>query len=367
MAFHCGVLRWLAETRRLEDITQVSSVSGGTLVVGLMLSSNNWTWPSSRGFLQNIAPALRDKLTKKDVARTATLLLLVPSNWRYLLSRANVLSRAIERSWEIRGCLSDLPAAPAWSINGTTAETGRRFRFKRDGFGDYELGYASAGTIKIADAMAMSAALPGFVGPLSIVPSHYQWTRRPRWDAPAGSEVQVTLPYRRLHLYDGGLYDNLALESLMDAGTQRLKTDIKYLVCSDAGAVLKRVDSRGPLSPFRALRILNIALDQSRALRVRALMNSLGTNAVAGTYAQIGSIPEEGIRRFEDRKPIATLLNYDWLSSEQIAQAANHPTTLRPLSETQFDRLERHGYESIRWNELLFRGAGLLQSSIGTP
>lgn len=359
MAFHCGVLRWLAETGRLDQVVHVSSVSGGTLAAGLIMAANGWQWPTARQYLDTIETRVTSVLTGRNVASTALLLLLHPKNWRYVLSRANVLSQAIERCWGIEACLSALPETPIWSINGTTAETGRRFRFKLDRCGDYELGYADASRFKLADAMAVSAALPGAIGPLTINATHYQWKKRPYWDAPADTEHSVVLPYKRLHIYDGGLYDNLALESFMDPGTQRLKNNIQYLVCSDAGAPLKRVTPGPSLSPFRALRILDITMDQARALRVRPLANFLATNPRAGTYAQIGANPVERIQRFEKHNPsvAAELLKRPWLGPDDVKRAAEHRTTLHALNDEQFSRLERHGYESIQWNELMFGSA----------
>lgn len=321
------------------------------------MALNGWKWPTSRQYLGEVEPRLKSELTKKNLARTGFLLLLHPKNWRYLLSRANVLAQAIERCWGIQQCLSELPRMPVWSINGTTAETGRRFRFKLDRCGDYELGYADASRFKVADAMAVSAALPGAIGPLALKVAHYQWKKRPYWDAPSESEQSVILPYERLHLYDGGLYDNLALEPLMDAGTQSLKGNIQYLVCSDAGAPLKRVGSGFSLSPFRALRILDIAMDQAHALRVRSLANFLEKNAGAGAYAQIGSNPVERIEHFGKRNPTVAekLLRLTWLDKDEVAMSAGFRTTLHPLTDEQCCRLERHGYESLKWNEQLFR------------
>ncbi len=89
--------------------------------------------------------------------------------------------------------------------------------------------------------MAVSAALPGVIGPLAIEVDEFEWKKRSSWNAAAESERPILLPYRRLHIYDGGLYDNLALEPLMDPGSQRLKSGIDYLVCSDAGAPLSRI------------------------------------------------------------------------------------------------------------------------------
>ncbi len=100
-------------------------------------------------------------------------------------------------------------------------------------------------------------------------------------------------------------------------------------------------------------------MDQARALRIRPLANFFAKNPGSGTYAQIGAIPTERIKRFEARNPLvaAELLKHEWLSGDQIRMAAEHPTSLCPLSREQFTRLERHGYESIKWNELLFRDA----------
>lgn len=356
MAFHCGVFRWLAETARLENIEHISSVSGGTLLAGLILARHEWSWPTSKQYLDSIAPRIRLALTSENISLTGALLLLLPTNWRFAVSRANVLSQAISKCWNIGGTLADLPSRPIWSINGTTAETGRRFRFKLNRCGDYELGYADSSNFRITDAMAMSAALPGAIGPLAIEADAFQWKKRPTWNASPDEEQVVILPYKRLHVYDGGVYDNLALEPFMDAGSQRLKSGIDYLVCSDAGAPLVRMSPGPSLSPFRALRIMNIAMDQTRALRIRALANFLENNPRAGTYAQIGADPLERIQNFGKRNPLvaAELLTGQWLSGDQVKLAAEHPTSLWPLSNEQFTRLERHGYESIQWSERLF-------------
>lgn len=356
MAFHCGVLRWLAETARLEDIEHVSSVSGGTLLAGLVFAANKWSWPTSKQYLDSVAPRIRVALVSKNIPLTGALLLLLPTNWRFALSRANVLSQALSKCWNIEGTLANLPSRPIWSINGTTAETGRRFRFKLNRCGDYELGYADISDFKISDAMAVSAALPGAIGPLAIEVDDFQWKKRPSWNASPNAEQVVVLPYKRLHIYDGGVYDNLALEPFLDSGSQCLKNGIDYLICSDAGAPLVRMSSGPSLSPFRALRIMKIAMDQTRSLRIRALAHFLENNPRAGTYAQIGVDPLERIQHYERRNPLvaAKLLNCQWLSGDVVKLASEHPTSLWPLLNDQFTRLEQHGYESIQWNERLF-------------
>lgn len=356
MAFHCGVLRWMAETGRLEQISQVSTVSGGTLAYGLILALNDWRLPTSAQYSSEVSARMKAALTTQNIVLVSIGLLLHPRNWRYVLSRANVLSEAIETCWRVSAQLSDLPRAPVWTINGTTAETGRRFRFKVDRCGDYELGYADASDFRVSHAMAMSAALPGVLGPLAIATNRHVWKKRPVWNAPPESERAVTLPYRRLHLYDGGLYDNLALEPLMDPGAQEFKNGIDYLVCSDAGAPLARTSPGPSLNPFRIKRILDISLDQNRSLRIRSLAHFLERQPGRGAYAQIGADPIQRIREYSSRNPeaAAAVSGYGWLAADEIKLAATHPTTLWPLTPEEFDRLERHGYESLRWNDVLF-------------
>src|SRR5258708_26706207 len=86
MAFHCGVLRWLAETRRLESIAHISSVSGGTLSVGLIFRLSAWAWPTSEAYLARVGTEMRKALTTKNVVLHAAALLVRPKWWKYALS-----------------------------------------------------------------------------------------------------------------------------------------------------------------------------------------------------------------------------------------------------------------------------------------
>jgi NTE family protein len=265
----------------------------------------------------------------------------------------------------VRGELAAIDNAPTWSINCTTAETGRRFRFKRMTMGDYELGYASAEKFSLAKAMAISAAFPGGIGPLSVKTKAFQWEKRPgEWEQGQGSAVPFTPPFKRLHLYDGGLYDNLGIEPLFDIGRQALKPDetlerkAKFLLVSDAGAALARKPILHPLNPFRFKRIADIALDQTRSLRVRALVNFLQQEPESGAYLGIGAAAGAGIRRFAaGREPVAARLQaHGWLPEPEARLAAAYRTTLCRMTKSSFDLIARHGYETAKWNLELMAG-----------
>jgi len=360
VAFHAGVLQWFAERELLGNIEHISSVSGGSLFTGLVFHLSGNQWPASTEYINHIYPDIRDLLTTKSLQGNALCrLLLNPINWRFLLSRANIVSQSIERYWDVSEKLERLPSRPVWSINGTTAETGRRFRFKDSKIGDYEIGYADSHSFKLAVAMAVSAAFPGGIGPLKLDATLYTWFRRNGWNLTQPLSA-VNPKFNKLHLYDGGVYDNLGLESLFDVGKQSMKNDtgspaIDFLVVSDAGAPFSRSKIPGPLNPWRLKRVAEIAFDQARALRVRAFVNFLKGNTASGMYLQIGSNPIACIKEYGNQAEIKSIAtDSSWLSAPQITAAASYRTSLSRMKKEDFDLIARHGYETILWNELAF-------------
>ena len=318
MVFHLGVLKHLAVRGLLENVAKISTVSGGSLLVGLLLQQNDFHWPTSEQFLAKCVPKLRTALCARSLQLDVARKLLNPSNWKFILSRANLLALALKNDWQINVLLGDLPTSPDWAINATTAESGKRFRFKRSDIGDYTIGYAKAKHFHLATALAVSAAIPGGLGPLALDISLFNWNKT-SWSDISERE------YRKLHLYDGGVYDNLGLEPFFDVGTQMTKAKGCYILCSDAGAPLETGFDLGPLNVFRLKRIADIMSDQSKTLRVRAFVNYLKDSPTAGAYL--------GIK--------APLTSKGGDSSGKFAWS--FPTNLRRLNENEFDLLTEHG------------------------
>lgn len=327
MVFHLGTLQYLAECSLLERVTHVSSVSGGSLIVGLIIAQNHTRWPTSREYLDVVLPALRTKLCRRSLQWGALRQLVRPRNWRYLLSRANLLASALKHECQIQSSLADLPETPEWSINGTNAENGRRFRFKKQNFGDYLIGYAPSDRFPLADAMAVSAAFPGGFGPLALEAHAHVWHKRRNWNDPAGSEVVVDAPFKRLHLYDGGVYDNLGLEPYFDAGKGVAKLPEHFIIASDAGLPLSEGLAKGAVNPGRLKRVADIMSDQARALRVRTFVHFVTQQAGRGAFAFIGCTGEA-------------------VDLKRAEVAKVYPTTLRRMSELDFDEIARHGLEA---------------------
>lgn len=325
MVFHLGVLKSLAERGLLERVNRLSTVSGGTLVTGLIYQTNAFEWPDSAHFLEETYPRLRERLCTHSMQLGAAKQLLHPGNWRHLLSRANLLAGELKEHWGIDAPLSRIPARPAWSINGTTAETGKRFRFKDGEIGDWQSGYAAAPDLPLSDAMAVSAAFPVGLGPLALRTGGLIWRKRTSWNAPPEETQTVSMPWATLHLYDGGVYDNLGQEAFFDPGRQTAKYPDEYILVSDAGAPMTPGFSLGPLNPFRIQRIMDVMLTQTRDLRIRAFSHYLQTHPHAGAMALIGVLVPE-------------------LGEQEKNFVCAYPTSLKQVSRDDFDRLARYGH-----------------------
>jgi NTE family protein len=181
----------------------------------------------------------------------------------------------------------------------------------------------------LSSALAMSAAFPGGFGPLALRADRFEWRRRPSWNAPVGSERAVDIGYTRLHLYDGGVYDNLGLEPFFDAGRGTAKHTGDSIIVSDAGAPLQLGFAASAVSPWRLKRVADIMSEQSRALRVRTFTHYLQNHAGSGAYIYIGT---------PVRASSAGIC-------EQATYASGYPTTLRRPTPENFDAIAGHGYE----------------------
>ena len=358
-AFHAGVLQYLAEHDKLEEIVEISSVSGGSLFTGLVYAATGYEWPSSRQYLEKTLPHVRSVLTTTDLqGNSIARLLLNPCNWRFILSRANVVTQSLKALWGIDATLGQIPEFPSWSINGTAGETGKRFRFKNGSMGDWTLGYAEVASFPLQDALAVSAAFPGGIGPLAVPVQNVTWKSRERY----GLSIEPDLPkpaFSKLHLYDGGLYDNLGMEPFFDITKQAIKrrseTILEQILVSDGGAPVATSRIPSVLNPWRFKRMMDIMSDQQRALRVRSFVGFLQKDNDRGAYIQLGSNAEETIRKYgEGRANQAKLLSRKWLGTESVNQTASYPTNLKRMAPSVFDLLALNGYETAMWNLELF-------------
>ncbi len=163
---------------------------------------------------------------------------------------------------------------PRFVINATNVQTGKLFRFSRPYEGDYSVGLWRNPSTRLADAVAASSAYPPTLSPYTSRPSG-------NFDESTAGPNRAEGFRKELWLTDGGVYDNLGLETAW----KRYRT----IFVSDAGAPLG-VD----LEPHRnwiqhAIWVSDIVDHQVRALRKRQLIDGFERTARNGSYWAIRS------------------------------------------------------------------------------
>jgi NTE family protein len=246
-----GVLRFLADTGLLADVRYVSSVSGGSVANGLLATA---------------MPTLRAGGFGRDVFDVNVLVPFVERT-----STDSLTGRLLRRAWKIIGPgtrtdlladqfdevyfhglqLADLDPSWRFVFNATNTATGVRFGFERDVVGDYVIGrLPTAGTgLRLAVAVAASAAVPGMLAPLVL-------TGLPEFPCQHGRPVRLS---------DGGALDNLGSEAIDELRSV-------FMVGVNAGGLF--VTGRyGKIPLVRDLQLAESSLyRQTTALRLRVMV-----------------------------------------------------------------------------------------------
>lgn len=326
--FHIGVFKALAENGYMNNIKYISSVSGGSFTIALIFKLNNNQWPTDQEYLQNILPKLKEYFTDIGLGKKAIFRLISPKHWKNIFSRANIIAYSLKKDWNITSCLSDLPVLPVWEINATTNETGKNWRFSQEKMGDWQFGYIMKPQFNIADAVAASAAFPGFIGRFSFETSAYTNWHDFDWKDKKFKNKTKDIQFQKLHLSDGGLYNNLGEEALVDKLGETLISNINFLLVSDATQTLKIEESKSVFNPLgRTLRLIDITMDQIKLLRVRTLHNFFDKSPNSGLYLKIGQYHKELKNKFN------------------LKEIKKIKTSLFRLKDKEYQELVRYGSE----------------------
>jgi len=352
--FHLGMLARLARENHLEDVTLLSTVSGGSLCAGLIYSLNGVKWPGSQAFLKQVEPQARHLLTTFDL-QGSLISRAFGTFWTLLETRAGILSDLMQKHWHVTARLKDLPPEPRWMINTTCYETGKNWRFERFRYGDYLFGYSTDTDIPLSDTMAASAGFPGLIGALGFETTGRSWFQYEDRSDPfakmAGqdeeaqwSKVPVQPRYPKVHLWDGGVYDNNGLEGIHDF-EKGWSYRFGFLIVSDASGRAKEEAFHKGIPTLLRLSS-GIMMQQVRSLRARAILERLQNHAQddQGVYLQMGNT---------FRYILESAQHSDWipkfsggsLPEQDVILAANTPTVIRKLAPEEYERLYHHGYE----------------------
>ncbi|MEO8667754.1 MAG: patatin-like phospholipase family protein [Bauldia sp.] len=318
--FHLGGLWRLTELGVLPRIARMSSVSGGSIVSGVLAA--NWpafaATPTVATFRRLIEAPLRTFCGRNIDATAVAGGLFNP--WK---SAGEVVEGMYA---ELLGAatLADLPEAPRFVFNSTNLQTGRTFRFSRPYMGDYRLGLIRNPTVKLAKAVAASSAFPPVLSPVVL-------DKPGKFEAVEGSDLNGKPEFtERICVADGGVYDNLALETVWN----RYQT----LLVSDAGSPFTLAVTPETDWIRQAMRALDVATDQARSLRKRALIGDFTSGARQGAYWGIAS--DIASFRAPDGEADTALA----CAPAKVGPLATIRTRLNPFDDREQEELINWGY-----------------------
>ncbi len=315
MLFHAGALIRMNELGLLPTLDRVSSVSGGSIAAGALARA----WPSlawSGGVATNLQALVVEPL--RELARhridVPTFLLgtLLPRQ-----TPATRFADVLDEHLYHGATLGQLPDRPRFVINATNLASRVLWRFEKPYMRDYLVGEVAPPNLRLAIAVAASSAFPPAFSPLWLDLSPDRFT------AASGS-----LPdeyRRRIPLGDGGVYDNLGLETAW-------KRYLTILVSDGGGETAP--DAAPRLNPVsQVFRVMKVIDRQVRSLRKRLLIDGYKTGLRTGAYWGI-------------RTGIADYKLADVLPCPPAATAvlAAEPTRLTKMSDVRQERLINWGY-----------------------
>ncbi len=306
MLFHLGTLWRLNELGYLPKLARISSVSGGSITSGVLAMN----WKKLQFDSMNCALNF-DQLVTQPLSGMASKSVDVSSVISGIFGGVSHEVAKHYRDYLFGNTtLQDLPDdPPRFVFNATSLQTGVLWRFSKPFMGDWIVGLVKNPTLDLATAVAASSAFPPVLSPavLDLDPNSFQDGQDP---PPTG----VTYPdfRQKIVLSDGGVYDNLGLETAW----KRCAT----ILVSDGGAPLTMQADPAHEWLGQASRVLDVIYDQVGSLRKRTLIVAYENHMREGTYWGIGT----NIAHYE----LSTALQCDFAFTQKLAATATRLSKL---------------------------------------
>ncbi len=317
MVFHAGVLWRLNDAGWLPKLDRISSVSGGSITAGVL--ALNWTklrfgaggvaW----NFIDQVITPIR-LIAGRTIDQKSVIGGFFSSD-----SISEKVAKSYDEILFHGATLQDLPDQPRFVINATNVQTGALFRFSKPYLADYRIGEVKDPAVSLAAAVAASSAFPPVLSPA-------------RLKLPAGA--MTDLPGTDLHrapyttdlvLTDGGVYDNMGLETVWKSH--------KTVLVSDAGKKIEGDEEPHGDWARHVLRVLDLIDNQVRSLRKRQVVDAYIAKQRDGAYW--------GIRTDIADYGLANPLPCPF---ERTMQLAGTPTRLAAMEDDLKERLMNWGY-----------------------
>ena len=268
MLFHIGALWRLNELGYLKKLDRISSVSGGSITAAVL--AHHWDRLDfddggiARQFIEEVVAPIR-KLGSITMDLGAVIKgVLFPG------SNADKIRDAFRKHLFKRATLQDIPDRPRFVINASNVQSGALWRFMKPRMIDYRVGMVLNPEVELAVAVAASSACPPLLSPFRLRLKHSDYTPYSDSHYYMNYNRKPDLGYKpfttNVVLTDGGVYDNLGLETAW----KRFET----VLVSDAGGKMTAEEKPKKGLIRHSMRIVKIIDNQVRSLRKRQLIES---------------------------------------------------------------------------------------------
>lgn len=277
--FHLGSLTRLNELGWLRRLDIVTSVSGGSIIAGLLAHSwESLQWQDSgQG---DVATNLRDAI-EVPIRSFCSRTIDVASGLIGTLNPYSSIPDEVAAAYEehlfggatLQQLLDPSPGrTPRFVFYATSLQSGVSVRIGKNYMADYRVGRIDKPDLPLAKVVAASSGFPPLLSPVV-----FEFDDPDVWKRMEGTILFDDPSFRRrLVLTDGGVYDNMGLEAMWD----RCKT----VLVSDAGAPMGTQEDPAREPVGQMLRVQDILINQTRALRKRKLVDDYNNHVRAGTY-----------------------------------------------------------------------------------
>ncbi len=270
MLFHLGALWRLHELGVLPTLQRISSVSGGSIVAAQLALRWRVVVGASGlgGFQTEVVAPIRDVARAGIDAKAVVLGVVAPG------SVSDRVADFYRRHLYGNATLQDLPdeaGGPRFVINASNMQSGALWRFSRPYMGDYRVGRIPHPELSLATAVAASSAFPPVLSPCTLA------LRTTDYAQPNGEDLHYEPYTTRVILTDGGVYDNLGLETAW----KRYRT----ILVADGGGRMAAEPSPPRDWLRHTKRVLDLVDNQVRALRKRQVVSAYKLPRRAGDRA----------------------------------------------------------------------------------
>ncbi len=270
MLYHTGALRRLNEFGLLSVVDRFSSVSGGSITAAVLARDWGTLRFGQDGVAQRFESIERTlfDLAGKTIDWQSGVLGVVPGT-----TGARHLAHRYQRLLFDGATLQDLPSErPRFVFNTTNMATGNLFRWSNPYAADYSVGRIDRPPLALAEVVAASSAFPPFLSPLRITP--------PGAILDHTTGQPITDPPSKLWLTDGGVYDNLGVQTVQSFHT---------VLASDGGAPLNYATRVGHNWGSQTLRTVGLVYAQVSRLRRHQFVDELSRKERLGALWTIAT------------------------------------------------------------------------------